>query len=246
MAKGQHTPELLAAAAKVTTRRGKVLVEHLLKHGEVSTEQLETVYGLMDAASAARDVKDAGVPLDTRRAKRTNGRQMVIYSFGDPSLIRGDRFQGRQAFPKAFKNALAEHYGPQCASCSTPYELSHLQIDHRVPYQIAGEEADGARDRDEYMLLCRSCQRAKSWACEHCDNWREGRQLDICGSCYWACPEEFTHIALKDHRRLDVVWIGEDEVADYTRLKQLANDKSVPLPIYVKAALREHVRRHGT
>jgi len=240
----KHSPELLAAAAKVTTRRGKILIKHILKYGEVSTEQLETVYELMDAASAARDVKDAGVPLVTRRGKRANGRQMVIYSFGDPSLIRGDRFQGRRAFPKGFKNALAEHYRAQCALCSTPYELSHLQVDHRVPYQIAGEEAAAERNRDEYMLLCRSCQSAKSWACEHCDNWREGRQPDICNSCYWAFPEEYTHLALKDHRRLDIVWLGEGEVADHTRLKELAQENSIALPIYAKAALREHVNRY--
>jgi hypothetical protein len=243
MPKRTHSPELLAAVAKVTTRRGKIFVTHLLKHGEVSTEQLEVDYGLMDAASAARDVKDAGVPLTTRRAKRANGRQMVVYSFGDPSLIRGDRFQGRRSFPKGFKNALAESCSVQCALCSTPYELSHLQIDHRVPYQIAGEDADGERDHREYMLLCRSCQRAKSWACEHCDNWREGRQPEICNTCYWAFPEEYTHIALKDHRRLDIVWLGEDEVADHTKLKELADQNTVALPMYAKAALKEHVQR---
>lgn len=246
MGKPTYSPELLAAAAKVTTRRGKVLVKHLLEHGAVSTEQLETLYGLMDAASAARDVKDAGVPLTTTRGKRANGRQMVIYAFGDPSLIRGDRFQGRKAFPKGFKEALARRYGARCALCSMPYELPHLQIDHRVPYQIAGEEAEGERSLADYMLLCRSCQRSKSWACEHCDNWREGRQPDICKTCYWAFPEDYTHIALKDHRRLEIVWLGADEVADHTKLKALANRNAVALPLYAKAALAEHVKRTAT
>ncbi len=63
MAKLEYSAELLAAVAKVTTKRGKVLVVHILEHGSVSTEELETIYGLTDAASAARDVKDAGVPL---------------------------------------------------------------------------------------------------------------------------------------------------------------------------------------
>jgi hypothetical protein len=243
MTKPTHSPELLAAAAKVTTKRGKILVKYLLEHGEVSTETLETVHGLMDAASAARDVKDAGVPLATRRGKRANGRQMVIYSFGDPSLIRGDRFQGRKTFPKGFKDTLATKYGERCALCSTPYELAHLQIDHRIPYQIAGEDAEVERSSDEYMLLCRSCQRSKSWACEHCDNWREGRQPDICGTCYWAFPEDYTHIALKDHRRLEIVWLGEKEVVEHTKLKELANRNAVALPLYAKAALAEHVKR---
>lgn len=239
-----YSPAILAAAAKVTSRRGKLLVKHLLEHGSVSTEQLETLYGLMDAASAARDVKDAGVPLTTTRGKRANGRQMAIYAFGDPSLIRGDRFQGRKAFLKRFKESLATRYGTRCALCSTPYEVAHLQIDHRIPYQIAGEEADTDRSLADYMLLCRSCQRSKSWACEHCENWREGRQPDICKSCYWAFPEDYSHIALKDHRRLEIVWLDEDEVADHTELKTLANKNAVTLPHYAKAALAEHVKRH--
>jgi hypothetical protein len=111
MAKPKYSAKMLAAVAKVTTRRGKILVEHILKHGSVSTEDLETIYGLTDAASAARDVKDAGVPLAKTTGKRKTGRQMAIYSFGDPSLIRGDRFQGRRAFAKGFKEMLIAKYG---------------------------------------------------------------------------------------------------------------------------------------
>jgi hypothetical protein len=243
MPRPNYSAELLAAVAKVTTRRGKILVKHILERGSVSTEELETIYGLTDAASAARDVRDAGVPLPTTRGKRKNGRQMVVYSFGDPSLIRGDRFQGRRAFPKGFKKILIEKYGAKCALCSTPYEPRYLQIDHRVPYQIAGDAAEGERDLNEYMLLCGSCQRSKSWSCEHCDNWREGRQPEICKTCYWAVPENYTHIALKDLRRLEIVWLGADEVADHTRLKSLAAKNAVALPLYAKAALAEHVRR---
>jgi len=243
MAKPNYPAELLAAVARVTTKRGKVLVEHILKHKSVSTEQLETEYGLTDAASAARDVRDAGVPLKTTRGKRKTGRQMSVYTFGDPSSIRGDRFQGRRAFAKGFKKALIEKYGARCALCSTPYEPRYLQIDHRVPYQIAGEAGEGERDLNEYMLLCGSCQRSKSWSCEHCDNWREGRQPEICKTCYWAVPEDYTHIALKDHRRLEIVWLGADEVTDHTRLKSLAAKNAVALPLYAKAALAKHVRR---
>ena len=243
MAKTKYSAELLAAVAKVTTKRGKILVEHILKHGCVSTEDLEIVYGLADAASAARDVRDAGVPLAKTSGKRKTGRQMAVYSFGDPSLIRGDRFQGRKAFAKSFKEVLVNTHGSKCAICSTPYEPRYLQIDHRVPYQIAGDAGDAKRPLEDYMLLCGSCQRSKSWSCEHCDNWREGRQPEICRTCYWAVPEDYTHIALKDHRRLEIVWLGEEEVFDHTKLKALANKNAIALPHYAKTALAEHVRR---
>jgi hypothetical protein len=243
MAKMKYSAEILAAVAKVTSKRGKILVQHILKHGRVSTEDLETIYLLADAASAARDVRDAGVPLAKTIGKRKTGRQMAIYSFGDPSLIRGDQFQGRKAFSKGFKELLSNNNGANCALCSTPYELRYLQIDHRIPYQIAGDSGDTERQLKEYMLLCGSCQRSKSWSCEHCDNWREGRQPEICRTCYWAAPEDYTHIALKDHRRLEVVWLGEDEVSDHTKLKLLAATNAVALPLYAKAALAEYVRR---
>ncbi|MFA7237318.1 MAG: hypothetical protein WC058_10680 [Phycisphaeraceae bacterium] len=244
MGKINYSAELLAAVSKVTTKRGKTLVQHILEHGSVSTEQLETLYGLIDAASAARDVKDAGVPLAKTTGRRTNGRQMAVYTFGDPSLIRGDRFQGRKAFAKGFKENLIKKYGAKCGLCSTPYESRYLQIDHRVPYQIVGEASDRERPPEEYMLLCGSCQRSKSWSCEHCDNWREGRQPAICMSCYWAEPDDYTHIALKDHRRLEIVWLGDDEVSDHAKLKSLATRNALALPSYAKAALAEHVRQH--
>jgi len=236
-------PELLAALAKITKGRAKVVVDHILKQGSVSTEELETEHGLRDAASAARDVKDAGIPLNSVRGKSKTGRMIAIYTFGDPSKIRGDRIGGCRAFSKKFKQLLLARYGERCEICGTPYEPVYLQIDHRVPYQIAGDAPVSERDPDHYMLLCGSCQRAKSWSCEHCDNWREARQPELCKACYWAYPESYTHIALQDYRRLDIVWLGEEQVADHSALKHLARKNQIALPVYAKAALAEHVRR---
>jgi len=243
VSKRKQSPELLALLAKITRGRAKIVVDHILKHGKVSTEELEDIYGLRDAASAARDVKDCGVPLVSVRGKSKTGRMTAVYSYGDPSLIRSDRVGGRRAFSKAFKAALVERFGSKCAICSTPYGARYLQIDHRVPYQIAGDSPAADRNLEDYMLLCGSCQRAKSWSCEHCDNWREARQPEICKTCYWATPEDYNHIALQDHRRLEIVWLGESEAAEHTGLKHLAQQNRIELPIYAKAALAEHVRR---
>jgi hypothetical protein len=48
---------------------------------------------------------------------------------------------------------------------------------------------------------------------------------------------------LKDYRRLEIVWLGDQEVADHTKLKSLAAKNAVALPLYAKAALSEYVRR---
>lgn len=61
-----------------------------------------------------------------------------------------------------------------------------------------------ADDAGGYMLLCASANRAKSWSCEHCENWKL-RDANICKSCYWAYPESYTHVAMQEIRRLDIM-----------------------------------------
>mgnify|MGYP000914533606 CR=1 len=52
--------ELLAL---VGSKRARVVVEHIAKNGYITTEDLERVYGYNHPPRAARDVRDAGVPL---------------------------------------------------------------------------------------------------------------------------------------------------------------------------------------
>ena len=234
--------EFLALLAKVTIRRAKIVIDHILKHGQITTEDLEDTYGYSHPPRAVQDVKDQGIPIVKERTKNAAGRTIAVYRFGNPSDVKQGRIGGRKAFPKKFKQDLAGETIPTSAICSTPYGLRYLQIDHRVPYEVAGE-GDSERNADDFMLLCASCQRAKSWSCEHCDNWLKGRLPEICQRCYWARPESYDHIALKEIRRLDIVWLGEDEVREHTKLRELANTCKLALPVYAKAALSEHIRK---
>jgi len=90
----------------------------------------------------------------------------------------------------------------------------------------------------EYMLLCASANRAKSWSCENCENWLV-KEVDNCRSCYWAYPENYNHVALKEIRRFDVLWIG-GEIAEYDQLKEQAAKDEKRIPEYVKDVLRQH------
>ena len=67
-----------------------------------------------------------------------------------------------------------------------------LQVDHRVPYEIGGEQDE--EELDCFMLLSPSANRAKSWTCEHCTNW-ETQDTEFCLSCFWAHPEKYNHVA---------------------------------------------------
>jgi hypothetical protein len=64
-----------------------------------------------------------------------------------------------------------------------------------------------------YMVLDGTCNRRKSWICEHCPNLMQYKKVNTCKSCYWANPEEHTHVAMQEVRRVDVVFSGEDTKA---------------------------------
>jgi uncharacterized protein with PQ loop repeat len=86
------------------------------------------------------------------------------------------------------------------------------------------------------MLLCGSANRAKSWSCEHCENWKSIKDKNICLSCYWAYPEKYGHVAMRQIRRIDLVWQGE-EVARYDKLKEDAAKSGLEIPQFVKEVL---------
>ena len=110
-----------------------------------------------------------------------------------------------------------------------------LQIDHRVPFEIGG---DGLNNED-FMLLSGSANRAKSWSCEHCENWKTKDKI-VCMTCYWAYPENYAHVAMRQIRRLDLVWQG-DEVQIFERLKTEASLLKKEIPTFAKEILEGKV-----
>jgi len=233
--------EFLERLKAVRSKRPRTVIDHILKHGFITTEELETKYGYKHPPRAARDVREQGIPLETFSVKDTEGRAIAACRFADPTKARKDRLGGRKAFSKEFKKSLIEAIGCKCSVCSTAYEERYLQIDHRIPYEVGGDVTAEERNTQEYMLLCGSCNRAKSWSCEHCVNQREDKLPKVCNSCYWAMPESYKHIVLRLIRRLDIVWT-EDEVEVYESLRKRAEFVEEPLPKYVKAVLARHVK----
>jgi hypothetical protein len=223
----------------IKNKRARVVIEHILKHGSITTDDLQA-YGYKHPPRAARDVREAGIPLDTFRVQSSDGRRIAAYKFGDVTKIREGRLQGRRTFPKKLKDELFKLSDEKCATCASRFESRYLQIDHRVPYEVAGDENTGDLSTVDFMLLCGSCNRAKSWSCEHCANWLNDKRSSVCLTCYWADPDEYSHIALSEIRRADIVW-AEDEVQAYERLKRLAKDAQVRMPEYVKKVIARHL-----
>ncbi|MFN3165744.1 MAG: HNH endonuclease [Phycisphaeraceae bacterium] len=238
---GDDLPEDFVAKLKsITAKRARTVIDHILQHGFITTEELNTTYGYDHAPRAARDVREQGIPLVTFKVTASNGRRIAAYRFGDPSKVKAGRVGGRTVWPKELKKTLADTHGQKCSVCNTCYELRYLQIDHRVPYEVGGDQLQQTNHGD-FMLVCGSCNRAKSWSCEHCENWKEAKDPKVCKTCYWAQPNNYIHIALRDIRRVDITWT-EAEINQYERLERLAEKAKVDLPDFVKSALKNPLR----
>ncbi|MEA1950973.1 MAG: HNH endonuclease [Planctomycetota bacterium] len=241
MAKHKYkiTPDFKKRLKAITATRAKTVVDHILMHGFISTEELNSTYGYDHPPRAARDVREQGIPLETFKVTGSHGRKIGAYRFGDPAAIHAGKLGGRKAWPKKFKLELLELHGSLCAICFTEYEPRYLQIDHCVPYEVAGDD-NADPDHDDFMLVCSSCNRAKSWSCEHCTNWTTQQNPKVCTTCYWANPTSYMHIALRQIRRLDITWT-EEEVLDYDSLQKLSELQKEELPDFVKAVLRDYI-----
>jgi hypothetical protein len=234
----QDLPRWFIKKAKaVTAKRAKTVIDHILKHGYISTEDLKNLYGYDHPPRAARDVREQGIPLETFRTAGAQGKSIAAYRFADPSEIRSGTLSGRKVFSKEFKGLLVARSGCRCGVCLTEYEARYLQVDHCVPYEVGGE-GGGEAAPDEFQLICGSCNRAKSWSCEHCTNWTDDKKITVCRTCYWASSEVYKHVALRPIRRLDLTWTG-DETREYDRLARHAKKANQPLPEFVKAVLRK-------
>jgi hypothetical protein len=242
MARQKLPKELLKRLAAVTDKRPKTVIDHILEHGYITTQELRDKHGYNHPPRAAKDVRDQGIPLETFRVKGDDGRSIAAYRFAYLSKIRRGFLGGRRTFPKEFKDNLAMTRGCRCHICSGQLEERYLQIDHRVPYEVAGDVEFDERDEESYMLVCGSCNRAKSWSCEHCRNWTETKSATTCQGCYWASPERYSHVAMQDARRLDLVWLGE-ETGTYDALKQTADSSGEAMPEHVKRILRQAISR---
>ena len=215
------------------------MIDHILRHGHITTEELKNKYGYDHPPRAARDVRELGIQLETFRVVAANGRKIAAYRFADPTKKQFRRFSGRIGLSKEIKEQLIKEYGCQCFIYLEKMDESNLQIDHRVPYEVAGE-ADELKTED-FMLLCGSANRAKSWSCEHCENWKRTKDRNICLSCYWAFPENYSHVAMRQIRRIDLLWQGE-EVKQYDRLKSDARKTGMEIPQFVKEVLAKALK----
>ena len=236
--------KFLKLCESVSAKRPKTVITHIIKHGFITTEDLKEKYGYNHPPRAVRDVKEHGIPVEMFRVLGRGGRKIAAYRFGDPTKVRMGKHAGRTVLSKELKQALLLKHGAKCAIYCEIFPERELQIDHRIPFEVAGDDRSTEANPDDHMLLCGSANRAKSWSCEHCINWRELKKAEICRHCYWAFPETYDHIAMRPIRRADIVW-SENEVSDYERLKRRTEQLQKNIPGYVKEIVNAHLDSSG-
>ena len=215
-----YPKDFLELLNSVKSKRPRTVIQHILRNGFITSQELKDTYGYNHPPRAIRDVREHGIPLVTYRVEGTDGRRIAAYKLGNPADMKSipSKSAGRTALSKALKQALLEKYGAKCFVYLEPIDENLLQVDHRIPYEIAGEQSE--LDVEHYMLLSPSANRAKSWTCEHCDNW-ERKDVEFCIECFWAYPEDYEHVAGKRQRIITIVFT-DDEIDDYNRLIELS------------------------
>lgn len=228
-------PEMRERIYKLRNKRARRLLELILEHGEVTTEQLSEDFGYQHPPRAKKDAIDLGFPVVARTVSSRDGtRRISAYSLATNATFLEGR-GGRRLIPKALRDRLLAAAGGRCASCGARFPDRSLQVDHRIPYEIGGETAV-ARVGD-FQVLCASCNRAKSWTCEtECPNWVE-RDPSVCVTCMWGSPKNYEHIATQPRRQVVLTWDGE-ETDGYERLRRDAAGVGEDLATYIRRLLR--------
>lgn len=238
----KQSKEFIKLCRKVTAKRPKTIIEHLIQYGQITTEEIKEKYGYNHPPRAVRDVREHGIPIETFRVTASDGRKIAAYRFGDQTKARFEKLSGRTALSKKLKKTLIEQHGCRCFIYLEEVKERDLQIDHRIPFEIKGDKVSDELNADDFMLLSGSANRAKSWSCEHCKNWLNIKKTDICSECYWAYPENYIHIAMHQIRRIDVLWQAE-EIEQYELLKEKAAADDKEMPEFIKEIIRNELQR---
>lgn len=238
MSSPEISPELIAAIERVTAKRPRIVLDHISKYGYITTDELKQIYGYNHPPRAARDVREHGIQLETFRVIGPDGRSIAAYRFADKPPVESKK-GGRRALTKKLKTALLARDGERCQMCLSTFPGNILQIDHRIPYEVSSD-IEGTLQPAYFMLLCRSCNRAKSWACEHCENWKAIKDAMICNTCMFASPDHYQHIAMSQRRQLTLNWEGED-AQEYEMLNRQAGAEGQQLNEYVKSILKSRL-----
>lgn len=210
-----------------------MVFDYLIENSYITTEIIKN-WGYEHPPRAIKDLTDSGINLIRSFITNEAGRRIARYTLSDPRALPNTN--RRQNVPKALKNNIYNAQQGCCALCNGKFEPHELQADHKVPYLVQPDNGS-AKSESDYMLLCGSCNRSKSWSCEHCTNGNLIKVVDTCIKCYWYNPLDCLHVALQQFRRADIIWQGDSEIKSHTMMVREAAKEKTNLPSYIKKML---------
>ncbi|HEM4953002.1 TPA: hypothetical protein U1151_001143 [Streptococcus suis] len=230
LASGQEiSQDFYDKLTSVTNKRARFVIDQIMKYGECSTEDLKKA-GYEHAPRAKRDVVELGIPIQTNQGTDSSGRRMAVYVFGNWEEYKKQnnlaKTRGRNNLSDKLKESLIKEHGTRDMLYGEEFPESLLQVDHRIPFEIGGDP-ENMLDTSHFMLLSPSANRAKSWACEHCSNWSI-KDIELCKTCYFANPENYSHVSGTKEKRLDIIFKDSD-VEIYNKIMSISKEKSISI-----------------
>lgn len=117
-------PDFAELLAKVTGKRPRTVIDHILEHGFITTDDLKATYGYDHPPRAARDVREQGIPLETFWVESPTGRRIAAYRFGALEQARPEQLGGRSRIPRVVRDNLFDEQSGCCAICAAEYEAT--------------------------------------------------------------------------------------------------------------------------
>lgn len=77
MSNNSYPESFIKLLKSVTGKRPKPVIDHILEHGQITTEELKDVYGYNHPPRAIRDVREQGIPVKTFRVTGSDGRKIA-------------------------------------------------------------------------------------------------------------------------------------------------------------------------
>ena len=103
----EYPQEFLDLLESVTAKRPRTVIQHILKNGHVTSQELKDVYGYNHPPRAVRDVREYGIPLVTYRIQGDDGRIFTGNEIEDYNKLIA--LSGERTAQETIKRILHEH-----------------------------------------------------------------------------------------------------------------------------------------
>jgi hypothetical protein len=75
----EYPKEFLDFVNSIDAKRPRTVIQHILKHGYITSQELKDEYGYNHPPRDVRDVREYGIPIETYRIEGTDGRKIAAY-----------------------------------------------------------------------------------------------------------------------------------------------------------------------